>query len=380
MATKLRRQAGRSKPIHARSATWECLPHQEIWRKVQTAIDCGSRDHASQDAARSILRRRLPEMCREDHRRYTELEASRIVEILRVCRAEYQAEIDRQRCEPLTHVYWQAFRFGTMGYALGGLRDAVSDYLLHSRIKSSDWKLLFGIPDDYFAEGSPATSIPISPGELRSQIDGLLHESVFDNVAAGGPFGRDAQLEAARSVPGLAFLNGQEAMAAVIQRRQAVWDRCSTWTDSLAALFAVAQDELNRHFLALDQDSQRAEAAFLKLTPFRRIAWEHLKDNKREKGARLGRDKWIGLCRALDQRNIRPEEELTGKSREALIVARQKGSSVDTWEQCYLSKAMVTLQDGNSRRVSRQITHSIENAAKSAQDQLEKIRSSEGRE
>jgi hypothetical protein len=55
------------------------------------------------------------------------------------------------------------------------------------------------------------------------------------------------------------------------------------------------------------------------------------------------------------------------------MALRQKGRKIATWEQCYDPKARVTLDDGKSYGLKREVTHAIHNAAKVAAYHLGKI-------
>src|SRR5438132_11239439 len=102
---------------------WTELPHQELYRRVLDAMALGSRERASEDSLKHVLKRRLPELDRDDHRRYIEIECHKIVETLRAVRDEYRRYLQQEGCKPISEMYWVVFRFGVMQYAVSVLRE-----------------------------------------------------------------------------------------------------------------------------------------------------------------------------------------------------------------------------------------------------------------
>ena len=68
-----------------------------------------------------------------------------------------------------------------------------------------------------------------------------------------------------------------------------------------------------------------------------------------------------------------PDATLEGVARETLMAARRKGLKPRTWQECYASRARVTLEDGKVRTLRREVTHSIHNVAKKVDYQLGKV-------
>lgn len=330
---------------------------------------------------RFILKRRLPLKDRADHMRYIELESARIVETLRCLRDEYRKYLEKQGCTPLAEMYWVVVRYGVKDWAIMVLRSAAFDYVVASKVSTDQWKGLFdfsGPFNDFMQEGEPAeaASVIVKANEdLRNTIKALLPQSALDQILVGGPFGRDYQIYLARGFPGRAFLSGKESFQGAIDRRLASWDAAQPWTEGLARLFDAAQEEISFQYDALGHDGREAEAKFVHLPEFDRIAHKHLMilapgPIADEAAARY---RWPALMHELDEAGIIPEKTLEGIARKTLMASLRKNVKVTNWQECYASKVRVSLEDGVTRTLRREVMHAIHNAAKKAAYQLEKV-------
>jgi len=272
------------------------------------------------------LKRRLPKLDPADHIRYVELECTRIVERLRSVRDEYRRYLEDPGAKPLAEMYWVVFRFGVMDWAVMVLRTAVLDYVSNSQITTEPWEALFQYPAPLVhlrgEEQNKKAKSPIVQRDeaLSKTINRLLGKEVFDELLVGGPFGREGQLRLGRSMPGVAFLRGHETLLEGIKRRQELWDKCYPWTDGLAKLFDVAQEELTFQAEALGEDGRRAESWILQLSSFQRIAYKHLYVLKSGEVAtrNLGEVRWLSLLRELDVTKLEPDRELQGNAKKVL--------------------------------------------------------------
>lgn len=95
----------RSPAIVPRTIRWVEIPHDALYQSAVNSLILGSRERANEDALRHVLKRRLPDLDREDHRRYVENECCRIVETLRAIRDEYRRYLERERCKPVGEMY-----------------------------------------------------------------------------------------------------------------------------------------------------------------------------------------------------------------------------------------------------------------------------------
>ena len=189
-------RSGKGAPVPVR---WNDLPHQELWEQARNAIPFGARERAAEDSVRHILKRQLPRLDPVDHTRYVELEAARIVELLRAVRDEYREYLEKLGCKPLAEMYWVVFRFGVMHHAINILRAAAFDYVMLSKIEFEHWQFLFGppTPSPIFRLKAEASKSELTLVEktasIRKTIDGYLRETVFNEYSTGGPFARSAR-------------------------------------------------------------------------------------------------------------------------------------------------------------------------------------------
>jgi hypothetical protein len=340
-------------------------------------MDPGSRNRASGDAVRHLLKRRLPNLDSSDHVRYIELECQRIVEILRVVRDHYRIYLKNAGCKPIAEMYWVVSRFVVTRYAVKILRRAASDYVVNSKIESADWQLLFGYP-------SPKTLVPMgsspsyslsfddnSPEAMEKIISGLVRETTFARVMPGGPFGKEGQTLLARQ---RLDMNSRLSISEDIALRQELWDKCRPWTDSLATMFDVSQEEILFQLAELPEDARRAEAIFLTLTELEKIAYKHLIIVGGQRTARsLGETAWKNLFRELDGEKLSLDSELTGRSKEVLSASRKRKAPIATWSQCYDADSFVSIGLGRTSTLKREVMHFLHNAAKKAAYQISKI-------
>jgi hypothetical protein len=333
----------------------------------------GSHERARESALHHVLRRRLSTMDPKTHTRYLEVECCRIVEFLRRLRDEYRRYFEGRNAKPVAEMYWVVVRFGVKDWAVVALREAALEYMRNSRIDMEAFQSVYG---------SPQSTIPLGRSrEERSSIEQtinvLLDGDAFDQVLVGGPFGRDNQIRIGRASAGLFW--GGKSLPERIKERQELWDKCCPWTEGLARLFDATQEELLFQFGELGDDGRRAEKSISRLTTFQRIAYMHMRfrSGTGKSKRNLGDDGWLTLLRALDEAQLRPSEELSGRPRDLLATAGKKGHAIDKWEPFYHSKTRVTLDDGKIYSIKREVMHAIHNACKSAEDQLKKVWSSE---
>jgi len=344
-------------------------------------MSLGSTSRSAEDSLRFILKRRLPRMDPEDHVRYIELVSSRIVETLRSVRDEYRKHLEAQGCTPLAEMYWVVIRYGVKDWAIMTLRSAAFDYVAASMVSTAQWKELFdfsGPFNDLLPQLQPAVAASVivkADEKLEETIRVLLPQSAFDQILTGGPFGRDYQVYLARGLPGRTFLLAQETFPDAIDRRQASWDAAQPWTEGLARLFDAAQEEISSQYDALGDDGREAEARFVQLPEFDRIAHKHLMTlapgSIVEEAA--AKDRWPALLSELDQAGIIPGKTLQGVARKTLIALLRKNIKITNWQECYASTMRISLEDGMTRTLRREVTHAIHNAAKKAAYQLEKV-------
>ena len=118
-----------------------------------------------------------------------------------------------------------------------------------------------------------------------------------------------------------------------------------------------------------------AELRLVHLSHFQRIAYTHLGSFARGEAVTeaTAKDRWSKLLLALDEAGIVPDATLEGVAQETLMTVRRKGLKLRTWQECYASRARITLEDGKVRTLRREVTHSIHNVAKKVDYQLGKV-------
>jgi len=124
---------------------WSDIPHREIGVKIYARLGKNAVARSSEDASRHILRRRLRLLAPEDHRRFIELEARDVVELLRCTRDVYREFAEENQCTPLSEAYWVILRFAILPTAIAVIQEKVFDYLKTTQVAGINLSLLFGI-------------------------------------------------------------------------------------------------------------------------------------------------------------------------------------------------------------------------------------------
>jgi hypothetical protein len=343
-------------------------------------MELGSRERASQDSLKHVLKRRLPDLDRDDHRRYIEIECHRIVETLRSIRDVYRLYLEEKGCKPIAEMYWVVFRFGILQYAVRLLREIAFEYVFSTKVPFEEWEVLYG---RCFARTLPIvvhSSLPESPetptpDSVKDVIRGLIRQETFKHILAGGPFGRNGQTYLAKRYPSFDFWGPGVDFLQVVKHRQALWTKCKPWTAGLAQLFDTTQEELSFEYSLLADDAKRVESAFIELSAFEKIAHEYLIDVRRRSvnSRNLAPSDWLGILDALDRKEIALDSELTGTPKRVLEAVRRRGHQILTWTACYQYRAIVHLENGRTYSLRREVTHAVHNAAKRAAYQLAKV-------
>ena len=347
-----------------------------LWDRVLDASGLGSSERASEDSVRYVLKRRLPTLDPGDHLRYVELDCRRLVKTLRLTRDVYRACLENEGCKPVAEMHWIVFRFAVMPYSVKLLREAASAYIIYSRVAELDWQAMYGY--------SPAAIIQVPPElkeftkpspSIQETITALINEESFQQISRGGPFGKDGQIRLARSRPATTFRMEDMSLLDTIKMRQTLWEKNYPWTEGLARLFDATQEELLYQNEVLSRDGRRAEAQFVSLSAFEKIAHKHLIDIRQKdvRSRNLGHGAWLELLRGLDAQKIPLDGQLRNKAKNVLDEVRRNGHKVHLWEDCYSAKLRASLDDGKIYNLRREVTHAIHNAAKKAQYQLSKI-------
>src|SRR5215471_14139418 len=169
------------------------IPHQALYQSAVNALVLGSKERAKEDALRHLLKRRLPELDRNDHRRYVEIECCRIVETLRAIRDEYRHYLEQERCRPIAEMYWVVFRFGIVQFAVRLLRETASEYVISAKVPFPEWEILYGhsfIPCSPLSGASAFQTSEIpdnpTPQSVTNTMRGLIAEDTVRRVGNGG--------------------------------------------------------------------------------------------------------------------------------------------------------------------------------------------------
>lgn len=340
-------------------------------------MDLDSPARAATDALQSVLKKRLFRLNHEEHRIYIEIECARIVETLRVVRDTYREYLRTKIDGPLVEMYWVVVRFGVRDWAVMRLREAALEYILASQITKSDWTELYRhdtlmlLRSDEDKAKAASQSPLLDPATAVTAIRAILGTEVFNEIRMGGPFGSDSQTRYA----GPSIIPRRETLAEALARRLAKWEACLPWTEGLARLFDSAQEEVLRQFASLDADGAEAERAMRALSLFEQTAYKHLVSFKHRTPlmASPTEGTWRLLVKELDKLQVPLEANLDAKAVATLSRMRQKGSSIKSWHDCFACTARVTLDDGKSRTLRREMMHSVHNAAKNAALRLDKI-------
>ena len=230
------------------------------------------------DASRHILRRRLRLLAPEDHRRFIELEARDVVELLRCTRDVYREFAEENQCAPLSEAYWVILRFAILPTSIGVIQQKVVDYLKMTQVAGVDLSLLFGIETQACSrlrlDGSGgkcdlSDRTPASDTELQTLSEYVNEGTLFcleeDGVwvpRGGGPFAVDDDSSILWSWGLLFALNAGATYTDWLPVRERLWRRCAPWTEGLTTLFRCTQDELRSQWQALSPDSQARELSW----------------------------------------------------------------------------------------------------------------------
>jgi hypothetical protein len=370
----------KSPPTRRLPMRWGELPHQELYQRALNAMALGSRERAGEDSLKNVLKHRLPDLDYDDHRRYIEIECCKIVEMLRVVRDEYRRYLEKEGCKPIAEVYWVVYRFGVIRYAVRLLREVASEYVDNTKVPFVQWEILYGscfLPTFTIAGDLSVPESPKTPSleSVKDVIQGLIREETFEHVLDGGPFGREGQLYLTRQNPSFDFWGHGVDLFEIVEKRQVLWEDCKPWTAGLAHLFDNTQEEVNFEWSLLGQDAKRVESAFTKLSAFEKIAYEHLIDMRRNSriSRNLGESDWLKVLETLDKGGIALDAEFTDIPKKILEAVRRRGHQITTWKECYQSKQHVTMDNGKTYSLRREVTHAVHNAAKKAAYQRAKV-------
>jgi hypothetical protein len=124
---------------------WDEFPHHEIRLKIYARLGHNGVGRSAEDSLQHILRRQLGSLDTQDHRRFVELEARRLVEHLRCTRDVYQEFVESKGCRPLLEAQWVVLRCAVFPTAIAILRPKVTNYAKLTRVSARDLSLLFGI-------------------------------------------------------------------------------------------------------------------------------------------------------------------------------------------------------------------------------------------
>jgi hypothetical protein len=255
---------------------WNDFPHGEIRLKIYARLGHNALERSAEDSLRHVLQRKLANLNAEEHRRFVELEASRLVEHLRCTRDIYQEFVNDHKCRPVIEAYWVVLRFSVFPTAIDLLRQRITEYAKLTRIPGRDLSLLYGVPSracykdsgDALRSSYPpdleddraATEAELrSLGQLVDEESLLYFKDIQDGGAVfrffgGGPFATDDQ-RSLRNSWSLCGSSQQITLLDWVSIREKLWHLCSPWTDGLVSLFAAVQEELLTQWRALPPDS-----------------------------------------------------------------------------------------------------------------------------
>jgi hypothetical protein len=255
---------------------WDEFPHHEIRLKIYARLASNDVARSADDSLRHILRRQLPSLGTEDHKRFVELEARSLIEHLRSTRDVYREFVNSKGCRPILEAQWVVLRCAVFPTGLAILRESVINYAKLTRVPGRDLSLLFGIvtrtcyrnvaegialhqlPD--LEDETPATDAELkSLGDLIDEDGLLMFRDIRDDGAVGrllggGPFSTD-DARSLRNSFGLCGLRAGMTLPEWIGLRDKLWNLRSPWTDGLCNLFGSVQEELMSQWRALPLDS-----------------------------------------------------------------------------------------------------------------------------
>jgi hypothetical protein len=259
---------------------WDEFPHDEIRLKIYARLNQNAVGRSAEDSLRHILRRRLPALNAEDHRRFIELEARNLVEHLRCTRDVYREFVEKHNCRPVLEAQWVVLRLAVLPTAIALLREQVVTYAKLTRIPGRDLSILFGIltrtcyqnvdggglmlvraPDLH--DDTAATDSEIeSLGKLVNEDSLLFFRDIREGGGVwrpfgGGPFAIDDQLGIRNSFSLCGLRIGVTLPEWVRLRRR--WYQKACWADGLSSLFGSGQEELLSQWRALPLDSTAHE-------------------------------------------------------------------------------------------------------------------------
>ena len=256
---------------------WDEIPHGEIRLKIHTRLNSDAANRAADDSLQHILRRRLASHADEDHRRFVELVARKLVEHLRCTRDIYREFVeDHDDCRPILEAHWVVLRCAVFPTGLDLLRKEVIEYAKLSRIAGRDLSLLFGIPTrtcyqpghvgfallqaPNLEDETPATDKELQCLGALINTDTLLSfRDIRDGGAVwrplgGGPFAIDDAL-AMRNSFSICGSKVGIFFPEWLELRKSYWIQSTPWAEGLCSLFGTVQEELLSQWRALPFDN-----------------------------------------------------------------------------------------------------------------------------
>jgi len=82
-----------------------------------------------------------------------------------------------------------------------------------------------------------------------------------------------------------------------------------------------------------------------------------------------------GTVSSTDEAQIPLTNALSGRARKVLMAMKKKGKTINTWVDCYTTKATAILDDGERYSLRREVTHAMQNAADAASRQFSNMES-----
>lgn len=266
---------------------WDDFPHNEIRLEIHDRLAHNAVGRSAEDALRHILRRQLASLDPEDHSRFIELEAHRLVEHLRCTRDVYQEFVEERKCRPILEAHWVVLRCAVFPTALSVLQQGVTEYAKLTRIPGRELSLLFGIvtrtcqrdtghgfailcPPD-LDDATSATDDEIqSLADLINEDTLLWLRDIIDGGGVwrpfgGGPFAVDDAVALRKSFSLCAIREGL-TLPDWLTLRQGLWNQQAPWTGGLCSLFGSVQEELLSQWRALPMDSSVHELKLLRET------------------------------------------------------------------------------------------------------------------
>jgi hypothetical protein len=258
------------------SIRWDEFPHDLLRLRIYKRHAQNATAQSAQSSLVHILRRKLPARNSEDHRRFVELQAARLIEHLRCTRDIYQDFVNERRCDPVLEAHWVVLRCAVLPTAIELLRQDVIEYTNITQVPARDLSLLFGLPTHVcYKDTSNGFGVVYPPNiddttvaddtELESlgklvEADTLLHfKDIKDGGAVfrlfgGGPFAVDDD-RSIHSSWSLCGLQKQFTLIQWVHERERLWRICSPWSEGLDSMFTAVQEELLAQHSALPVES-----------------------------------------------------------------------------------------------------------------------------